>query len=91
MHTYSDLRCDLQVVSSGTAANNMAIVLKQLRTAKCANWDELATMWEILVGRMIMIMSVANCESIRAYMVCSCAFAASACALRHVSMQHELV
>lgn len=57
-NTYADVRCDLQVVTSGTAANNMAIVLKQLRTSKCANWDELATMREILAGRYTIIMSV---------------------------------
>ena len=44
----SELRCDLQVVNSSTAANNLAIVLKQLRTAKCPNWEDLADMFEQL-------------------------------------------
>ena len=38
-------RCDLQIVSSGTA---VAIILKQLRIAKCSNWEELARMLEML-------------------------------------------
>ncbi|CAE7460219.1 unnamed protein product [Symbiodinium sp. CCMP2592] len=47
-HTTVILVCDLQVVNSGTAANNLAIVMKQLRTAKCPNWEELADMFEQL-------------------------------------------
>ena len=41
-------RCDLQVCSSGTAANNLAIVLKQLNTIKVPTWDELADMTRTL-------------------------------------------
>ena len=47
-------RCDLQIVSSGTAANNLEIVLKQLRTAKCPNWHELADMLERLASIIYM-------------------------------------
>ncbi|CAE7837479.1 unnamed protein product [Symbiodinium sp. CCMP2592] len=37
-------QCDLQVCSTGTAANNLAIVLKQLNSIKAPTWDEFAEM-----------------------------------------------
>ena len=42
------MRSDLQVCAQGTAAGNLAIVLKQLSRLGIKNWNELATDMETL-------------------------------------------
>ena len=42
-------RCDLQVVTEGTAQGNLAIVSKQLSLVKCWMWDDIAAKMTTLV------------------------------------------
>ena len=44
-----DWRCDLQVVTEGTAQGNLAIVSKQLSFVKCWMWDDIAAKMKTLV------------------------------------------
>ena len=41
-------RTDLQVVASGTAAGNLAMVQKQLRSVGAKTWSDLASAWKNL-------------------------------------------
>ena len=41
---FAGLRSDLHICGSGTAAGNMAIIKKAMKSLGCWNWDELADM-----------------------------------------------
>ena len=48
IHSSVLMRSDLQVCAQGTAAGNLAIVLKQLSRLGIKNWNELATAMKTL-------------------------------------------